>query len=46
MRKPKLVYVVWALLVIASVAIALASVSAGDAGGGGGHNIILPFLFL
>lgn len=44
MFKSKLVYVLWALLVATGVAMALVSVHAGDAGGGGGANMIFPFL--
>jgi hypothetical protein len=38
--KSRLVYVMWALLVAASVALALVSVHAGDHGGGGLGGII------
>ena len=44
MFKSRLVYVMWALLVAASVAMALVAVHAGDPGGGGGRDIILPLL--
>ncbi len=44
MLKSRLGYVMWALLVAASVAMALIAVHAGDSGGGGGATIILPYL--
>jgi hypothetical protein len=43
--KIRLVYVVWALLVAASIALAVTGVHAGDPNpGGGGRNIIMPLL--
>jgi hypothetical protein len=42
--KIRLVYVVWVLLVAASIALAVTGVHAGDPNPGGGRNIILPLL--
>ncbi len=44
MLKSRLVYVMWALLVAASVAMALIAVHAGEPSGAGGRDIILPLL--
>ncbi|HJX24242.1 MAG TPA: hypothetical protein VJ574_07575 [Candidatus Bathyarchaeia archaeon] len=44
MPRDKIVLAALVSLMAISVLLSLAGVRAGDAGGGGGHNIIMPFL--